>query len=137
MPIKLEQIQSPNEADWNDLNKIHQETPNNGLVYDQAQLEQWLASGGWLIAGRFNDRIIGVILAKRQDNIVELSQAAVRQITQRRGVMHQMLHFIQRWADENAIQLAISDCPDFLADALSHRHFKQNEGTWRYNTQQT
>lgn len=135
MPVKLEHIQSPADADWNDLEKIHQETATNGLLSDRTALEQHLQSGGWIMAGRFNDRIIGVILANESNEGVILQQAAVRTITQRRGVMHQMLHFIQGWAASEGKKLCIKDCPDELAAALLKRGFSQKDQLWLYNQQ--
>ncbi|WP_186436026.1 acetyl-CoA sensor PanZ family protein [Thalassolituus sp. C2-1] len=133
MPVKLEHIQSPADADWNDLDKIHQETTTNGLLSDRTALEQHLQSGGWIMAGRFNDRIIGVILANESNEGVLLQQAAVRTITQRRGVMHQLLHFIQQWATGEGKTLRIEACPDDLTAALQHRGFTLKDNLWTYN----
>ncbi len=133
MPVKLEHIQSPADADWNDLDKIHQETSTDGLMSDRAALEQHLRSGGWIMAGRFNDRIIGMILASESNEGILLQQAAVRTITQRRGVMHQLLHFIQQWAASEGKKLCIEVCPDDLAVALQHRGFIQKDHLWMYN----
>ncbi|UXD86232.1 PanM family protein [Thalassolituus hydrocarboniclasticus] len=135
MPVKLEHIQSPADADWNDLDKIHQETSTDGLTSDRAALEQHLRSGGWIMAGRFNDRIIGVILASDSSEGVLLQQAAVRTITQRRGVMHQLLHFIQGWANNEGKTLLIKDCPEALTTALEHRNFTAKDSFWIYNPQ--
>ncbi|MCB2386299.1 acetyl-CoA sensor PanZ family protein [Thalassolituus alkanivorans] len=133
MPVKLEHIQSPADADWNDLDKIHQETATNGLLSDRTALEQHLQSGGWIMAGRFNDRIIGVMLANESNEGVLLQQAAVRTITQRRGVMHQLLHFIQQWATDEGKTLLIEACPDDLTAALQHRGFTLKDNLWTYN----
>src|SRR5690606_15898482 len=90
MPALLEQINKPAEADWIDLEKIHQDTASNGFLLNRQQLQAWFDQGGWVMAGRFNDRLIGALLAKQTEQGIELSQAGVRTITQRRGVMHQL-----------------------------------------------
>lgn len=132
MPVKLEHIHTPTAADWQDLEKIHQDTGATGFAADRSALEQWLADGGWIIAGRFNDRLIGALLAQETRGGVTLSQAGVRSVTQRRGVMHQMLHFIQRWAQEEDKRLVVRDCPENLQPALQHRGFMAADGELQY-----
>ncbi len=125
MPVLLEQIHKPNEADWIDLEKIHNDTAPDGLKFNPQQLRHFLDQDGWVLAGRFNDRIIGVILAQKTAQGIKLSQAGVRTITQRRGVMHQLLHFIRQWAKENQLALIIDHCPAHLQNALLKRGFHQ------------
>lgn len=135
MPVKLEHIHQPSEADWADLNKIQQETTPLGLSQDREQLAPWLDDTHWIIAGRFNDRLIGAVLAqKNPDGSVELTAAGVRTVTQRRGVMHQMMHFIQRWADQENLQLCLTnDCPQAIQDALVRRQFERFADKIIYN----
>lgn len=125
MPVLLEQIHQPSEADWIDLEKIHNDTATDGLKLNPQQLQNFLDQDGWVLAGRFNDRIIGVCLAQKTAQGIELSQAGVRTITQRRGVMHQLLHFITQWAKENQLSLIIHHCPAHLQPALLKRGFRQ------------
>ena len=132
MPVKLEHLHTPTTVDWQDLEKIHQDTASNGFRLTQEQLHSWLEDGGWIIAGRFNDRLIGALLARETPAGVELSQAGVRSVTQRRGVMHQMLHFIQRWAQEEGKRLLVRDCPENLRPALQHRGFMAADGELQY-----
>lgn len=132
MPVLLEHIHQPTDADWQDIEKIHQDTADHGLTFNRQQLEQWLAEGGWLMAGRFNDRLIGVILAKRTNQEIELSQAAVRKLTQHRGVIHQLVHHIQAWSTEQQCPLFIHHCPPDFNSALQKRGFVLFEGTWHY-----
>ncbi|WP_430460417.1 acetyl-CoA sensor PanZ family protein [Thalassolituus sp. LLYu03] len=133
MPVRLEHIHQPTEADFNDLNKIHAETAPDGFRPDAASLQQFLADGGWIMAGRFNDRIIGAVLAKEGEQGVVISDAGVRAITQRRGVMHQMLHLMQRWADQQQQSLQLESVPDYLQGALTRRHFQLINGIFIYN----
>ena len=134
MPVKLEHIRTPEAADWLDLEKIHQDTAENGFKKNSSELQQWLNDGGWIVAGRFNDRLIGAFLAKEASpNSVELSQAGVRTVTQRRGVIHQMIHFMSKWSNEQNKSLVVNDCPAELHAALSHRDFVQSDTTWIYN----
>jgi len=123
VPVRLEHLTQPTPADWADLEKIHNETAPHGLA-TPAALQDWCDETHWFIGGRFNDRIIGAILAERHNNTVHLSAAGVRKITQRRGVMHQLLHFVCRWANEEALTLTISDSKDSLSEAIQRRGFE-------------
>ena len=130
MPVLLEHIHQPTTADWQDLEKIHLDTSDNGFLYNKEQLQQWFNEGGWVMAGRFNDRIIGAVLAKEVAGEVLLSQAGVRTITQRRGVMHQLFHFIGVWRKEEEKTLRINQCPLPLQTALIKRGFVQKNSYW-------
>ena len=59
MPVKLEHIQSPADADWNDLDKIHQETATNGLLSDRTALEHTCR----VVAGLWPDVLTTVLSA--------------------------------------------------------------------------
>ena len=121
MQLAFECITRPTETDWQDLQKIHQDTAATGLTSDVQELQSFLTKGGEILAGRFNDRIAGVILAMPTEDGLLLHQAGVRSITQRRGVMHQLLHFIQLRARERKQTLLIKDSPDWLSEALQRR----------------
>ena len=133
MPVRLEHIHQPTDADWQDIGKIHQETADSGLTDNQAELQQKLENGSWLLAGRFNDRIIGLMIATETEQGVQLEQAAVRKITQRRGVIHQLLHHTQKWAQEQNKTLIIQTLPDHLQAAAEHREFANKSNNWIYN----
>ena len=137
MPVKLEHLTSPTEADWQDLNKIITETAPLGLNPSAddtvVELSQWLSNDRWVIGARFNDRIIGALLAERSDSsAVILSAPGVRAITQRRGVMHQLLHFIQRWADEESLTLEINIAACDLRNPLCNRGFSGDDNRLYY-----
>ncbi len=136
MPVKLEHLTTPADADWLDLEKIIAETAPTGLNPGAAaagtDLRQWLSDDRWIMGARFNDRIIGAVLAERQGSVVTLSAAGVRKITQRRGVMHQLLHFIQRWAGEQnlTLQVNMNDCG--LRAPLCSRGFSGDDDRLQY-----
>jgi hypothetical protein len=81
--------------------------------------------------------VVGACLAERKKNQVYLSQAGVRSITQGRGVMHQMIHFIQQWAEQNTLTLIIdltdTNMNDALKEALITRGFTSKEDLLTYN----
>lgn len=133
MPVRLEHIHTPTAADLADLEKIHNETASDGFTLNARQLTDFLASGGWIMAGRFNDRIIGALLAQAHGDDIELNNAGVRAITQRRGVMHQMIHHISRFAEQEHKRLIIRHCPALLSSALEHRGFQRIGDTFIYN----
>ena len=135
MPVRLEHIHSPSPQDWIDLQKIHQETAQDGLTLDIDALKQWLKTDHhWILAGRFNDRIVGCCLAALEtDKQVTLSNAGVRSITQRRGVMHQLLHHICLWANQEGKCLQIHTPPADLHSALKKRQFDVIGPDFLYN----
>ena len=124
MPVKLEHLTQPADADWTDLEKIRSETSPLGLDAGMP-LADWITPERWIIGGRFNDRIIGALLAERIGNDVTLSHAGVRTITQRRGVLHQMIHFLQTWANDQNLTLR-TPAGSTLDDALLKRSFQRN-----------
>lgn len=134
MPVLLEHIHQPTAADWQDLEKIHLDTASNGFLKNKDELQQWLNEGGWVMAGRFNDRIVGALLAKQVNGEVQLSHAGVRTITQRRGVMHQLLHFVCSWAIQEQHSLRIDQCPLHLQTALIKRGFSQQYDYWLFSS---
>lgn len=135
MPVKLEHLTNPTAADWQDLDKIVNETAPHGLVIpDQSSLRDWIHKDRWVIGARFNDRIIGALLAERTaPGIVLLSAPGVRAITQRRGVMHQLIHFLQRWADSESLTLRVDTQGCDLREPLCRRGFSGDDGSLSYN----
>ena len=133
MPVRLEHIHQPTDADWQDISKIHQETAANGLCDSPEQLKQKLQQGSWVIGGRFNDRIIGLMVATETEQGVQLEQAAVRAITQRRGVIHQLLHHLQKWAQEEGKVLYFQNVSSEYQAPLSSRDFVNKDDIWIYN----
>lgn len=135
MPVKLEHIHQPTDDDLNDFRKIQSDTVNLGLN-SETDIENWINDSRWVIAGRFNDRIVGALLAEKQsDNRLILTAPGVRSITQRRGVMHQMIHFLQRWSDENTLQLMAYKENCELSQALIKRDFVDNGDFLVYSPQ--
>lgn len=134
MPIRLEQIRQPTAEDWADLEKIHKDTQSEGLTLSQESIQSWLNAGGLILGGRFNDRLVGMALAKDQqeESVLLLTQAAVRAVTQRRGVMHQLIELTKSWAKENKRSVIIPQVPEHLCPALEKRSFKATDGVWRY-----
>lgn len=133
MPVRLEHIHQPTDADWQDIGKIHQETVGSGLTDNIETLTERLNNGSWILAGRFNDRIVGLIIATETEQSVQLEQAAVRQITQRRGVMHQLLHHTLKWADEYEKTLIIQSIPTELQTPVERRGFTPKDNIWQHN----
>lgn len=131
MPVKLEHLTQLSDADWVDLEKIQTETAPYGLA-TAADLKNWSDDTHWFIAGRFNDRIIGALLAEKSGDVITLRDAGVRQITQRRGVMHQMVHFMQKWAEESSFSLEVKVSDDSLRTALLKRGFVVDGELLRY-----
>ena len=71
MPVHLEHITQPTQQDWIDLGKIYTDAPQEWLTDAsdiQASLQELLDQGEWLIAGRFNARLLGALKATKDGN---------------------------------------------------------------------
>ena len=137
MPVHLEHISQPTEQDWIDLGKIYTDAPQEWLSNAsdiKASLQQLLDKGTWIIAGRFNSRLLGALQAEKEGNNIILRNFCVRKVTVNRGVAHQMLHHMGTWADENGYVLVAKDVPTELANALKNRHFISKDNDFIRNT---
>lgn len=134
MPVKLEILRQLNDDDRRDIGKILAETTQPSDPFsDLDQLQSSLNEQQWLFAGRFNDRIVGIIIASR--NATNASQtnlefAGVRQLTQRRGVIHQLLIHVERWANNEQQQLIIDQISSDFTLALIKRGFVNEGKQW-------
>ncbi len=128
MPVVLEHITQPTSDDWDDLEKIRADTGATpdalGFSSTRQDLEGKLNNDFWILAGRFNDRLVGAMLVTRQGNELELSQAGVRTITQRKGVLHQLLFLLDRWTTEHGLSVYVhaDGMPEELQKALARRN---------------
>lgn len=131
VPIILEHLQTPSEEDWQDLEQIFASVEPS-IHLSRKDIEPQLSQSFWIIAGRFNDRLAGCLLAqKSHSNQVNLSQACVRKLTQGRGVMHQMLALMVTWADSQSLELIFNNVPEHLQKALVNRGFESSKDkTW-------
>lgn len=136
MPVHLEHISQPTEQDWIDLEKIYTDAPQEWLSNSsdiKSSLQALLDNDYWLIAGRFNSRLLGAMQATKDGSNITLSHFCVRNVTINRGVAHQMLHHISKWADENGYNLIAKDVPANLFKSLIKRNFIQKENDFIRN----
>jgi hypothetical protein len=128
MPVHLEHISQPTEQDWIDLGKIYADAPQEWLsdASDiKASLQPLLDQQTWLIAGRFNSRLLGAMKANQDGNNITLQHLCVRNITTNRGVAHQIMHHLNGWADENGYTLIAKELPHELENSLKNRGFSK------------
>ena len=100
MPVYVEFVRQPSVQDHSDLAKIYADAPA-WLLAPHADAEALIAAGianGRLIAGRFNDRLLGAALLEQGADCWRLSHLCVRQITRQRGVGRRLLDESQRLA---------------------------------------
>ena len=110
MPVYVESVTQPSPQDLTDLAKIYADAPEWLLApYASAEalIEAALADGS-LIAGRFNDRLLGAALLQRGDAAWRLSHLCVRKLTRKRGVGRRLLEETQRQASEAGRQLRLA-----------------------------
>ena len=124
MPVFVEAVTEPSPQDRIDLAKIYADAPSWLLApyADAAALIEAGLADRSLIAGRFNDRLLGAALLQRGAPHWRLSHLCVRKITRRRGVGKRILEECRRLAAESANELHLAAPPAQLeAQALAAR----------------
>ncbi|MCQ4311546.1 aspartate 1-decarboxylase autocleavage activator PanM [Pseudomonas stutzeri] len=124
MPVFVETLTEPSQQDRIDLAKIFADAPIWLLApyADAAALIEAALTDGSLIAGRFNDRLLGAALLQRGEQHWRLSHLCVRKITRRRGVGKRILEESRRLAGEAGKMLHLAAPPEQLeAQALAAR----------------
>ena len=93
MPIIVEPLNQATAQDRQDLQKIYCDAPDwlFAPFSGAAQLIEDCLRDGTLIAGRFNDRLLGAARLQRHQDAWHLSQICVRKITRRRGVAERLV----------------------------------------------
>jgi GNAT superfamily N-acetyltransferase len=124
MPVFVETLTEPSPQDRIDLTKIFADAPTWLLApyADTAALIEAALANGSLIAGRFNDRLLGAAILQRDEQHWRLSHLCVRKITRRRGVGKRIIEESQRLAGEAEKTLHLAAPLDQLeAQALAAR----------------
>ena len=124
MPVHVVAIDTPSAQDLIDLGKIYADAPD-WLLAPYASAEALIEAGlsqRTLIAGRFNDRLLGAAILHRDEHAWRLSHLCVRKITRRRGVGKRILDETGRLAEEAGRPLRLSAPMEHLeAQALAAR----------------
>ena len=110
MPVFVESVTEPSQQDRIDLAKIFADAPAWLLAphADAAALIEAGLADRSLIAGRFNDRLLGAALLQRGAPYWRLSHLCVRKITRRRGVGRRLVEESQRLASEAGVGLHLA-----------------------------
>lgn len=122
MPIVVESLHTPSYQDQQDLQKIYQDAPQwlFAPYADERQLIEDSLSDGSLIAGRFNDRLLGAARLDRQAHVWQLSHLCVRKVTRRRGVAERLICEARNMAERAGATLHLLAPGDHLeAQALA------------------
>lgn len=131
MPVFLEIITRPEGQDQTDLLKVYQDSPKDWLEGNDAEgfIKAKLDSGQILLAGRFNDRLLGAMLCKQQNDGWHLSNLCVRKVTRQRSVGAQLLHRICQIADQETIDLHVAPQAgiNLLANMLEKQGFNRTD----------
>ena len=112
MPIALEQLQQLSADDQRDLAAIYPEQASPHWI------EQRLERGELLLAGRFNDRLLGALWVRPATGQWQLDKLQVRANTRRRGVATQMLTLLGQRADSSGTELLLDIDVDSVLNAL-------------------
>jgi GNAT superfamily N-acetyltransferase len=124
MPVYVESVTQPSPQDLTDLAKIYADAPD-WLLAPYSSADTLIAAAladGSLIAGRFNDRLLGAALLQRGDDAWRLSHLCVRKLTRKRGVGRRLLEETERQASEAGKPLRLAAPAGHLeASALAAR----------------
>lgn len=124
MPVFVEIVTRPSAQDHIDLTKVYADAPD-WLLAPYASADALIAGGigeGRLIAGRFNDRLLGAALLSRDADCWRLSHLCVRKVTRKRGVARRLLDEALRMAREAGQPLRLAAPKDHLeSQALAAR----------------
>ncbi|MBV4524100.1 PanM family protein [Pseudomonas sp. SWRI74] len=109
MPIVVESLNHATEQDRMDLQKIYLDAPQwlFAPFAGDAQLIEACLQDGSLIAGRFNDRLLGAAHLQRGVEIWHMSQLCVRKVTRRRGVAERLVRQAQTMAAQSGASLRL------------------------------
>ena len=113
MPVLLEQISQPNPQDIEDLRKIYSDYPSIGDSTADGWLEQQFEKPGFLMAGRFNGRLLAALwvtpINTAGNNDWSLEHLCVRNITRRRGVASQLIKLLCVKAHKEHRQITVNN----------------------------
>ena len=109
MPIAVQALNDASYQDQQDLQKIYRDAPQwlFAPYSGDAQLIENSLDDSSLIAGRFNDRLLGAARLTRQDRVWYLSHLCVRKVTRRRGVAERLVNQAQKMASQAGAQLRL------------------------------
>lgn len=116
MPIYVEAVTQPSPQDRTDLAKIYADAPD-WLLTPHASADALIDAAladATLIAGRFNDRLLGVALLEKFADRWRLSHICVRKVTRGRGVARRLLDEARRLAAEAGQPLHLAAPLDHL-----------------------
>lgn len=109
MPIIVEPLNEATYQDQQDLQKIYRDAPDwlFAPFPGELQLIEGCLRDGSLIAGRFNDRLLGAARLQKHQDVWHLSQLCVRKITRRRGVAERLVSEAQKLAMQSGATLRL------------------------------
>lgn len=142
MPIYLDWLETPNEQDLIDLNKLYEDAPQDWLTQDGQRLngewaKQQISKHKKLALGRFNDRVVSAAWLIQQSEsssqtyLYKVDRLCVRAITRKRGVAKQLMVRLCQWAKEVGCDLYVADEKQSLS-GLYELGFVQYDQGWRY-----
>jgi hypothetical protein len=166
MPVSVEVLKAPlADQDAVDIQKILQETGNlwrddiPGVASDAQVLDAQgfldILPGSWqLIGGRFNDRLLGLMLLRpalepcsqpesrgsvqEQMTAFEISGICVRPLTQGRSVASQMFVRVCQLAHMNDWRLLVSKCKlkklPHLEPMVANQYFYETQEAWVWSS---
>jgi RimJ/RimL family protein N-acetyltransferase len=137
MPVLLQKISDPSDQDWVYLSNIAMAVFPSLHSEKIAELKEWSNRANdegeyFFTIGRFNDRIVCVIKSHQLNQKVYFTDWWVHEKTQRRGVSHQMIQLLKKWANENDYEIHIKDVPIRFHGVLSRYQLTKYQNSFAY-----
>jgi len=109
MPIIVQALKDASYQDQQDLQKIYRDAPEWLLApfSGEAELIESALADGTLIAGRFNDRLLGAARLQKHHDVWYLSHLCVRKVTRRRGVAERLVNQARKMASQAGAELRL------------------------------
>jgi len=122
MPIVVQALKDASYQDQQDLQKIYRDAPEwlFAPFSGEAELIESALADGTLIAGRFNDRLLGAGILQKHHDVWYLSHLCVRKVTRRRGVAERLVNQARKMASQSGAELRLlAPIGQFEAQALA------------------
>lgn len=110
MPVYLEHVQLPSSQDQTDLDKIYADAPD-WLLAPYADADALLQDNlphGRMVGARFNARLLGAAIVRRDTDRWQVSHLCIREVTRMRGVARRLLSELQREAASQGASLSMA-----------------------------
>lgn len=133
MPVTLEKIDQPSAQDLIDLQKIYNDFPGD-FDWDALQALQATETDLQLYGARFNDRLLGAITTKAEQQTIALDHLCVRKVTRQRHVGRDLLRLLRQQYPQSELTLRYCQASTALTQLMLSQGFEQQGSQFTLKT---